>query len=191
MADAAVIGTNAYQDITAADAYMVNSVRGAAKWAALSDDEKNAALITSTRIFDKQWWQGTKTQEAPTQLLDFPRTGMIDRHGNPIDDSTVPDDINYGSIEFAYDLSQDPSLEESGGQGSNVKKVEAGSAKVTFFKATGGVNGVGSQRFSPDVQEYISQYLDGAANVGTGAAYGTGGSGSFDGDENYPLNMGY
>ena len=36
MADTPVIGTNVYQDIAAADAYMVNSVRGADNWKALA-----------------------------------------------------------------------------------------------------------------------------------------------------------
>jgi hypothetical protein len=191
MADTPVIGTNVYQDIAAADAYMANSIRGAVKWDALTDTVKSQCLITATRIFDRQPWQGTKTDEAPTQVLEWPREDVYDRKGNLVDSATVPDGIKFGSIEFAYDLSQDPTLETSAGQGSNIKKLKAGSAELEYFKGTGGPNGEGSVRFGPEVQEYIGQYLESAYGVSTGNAYGTDGEGSFDDDESYPVVGGF
>jgi len=191
MADVPVIGTNVYQDIAAADAYMVNSVRGADNWAALTDTVKSQCLITATRILDRQPWQGTKYQDAPTQVLEWPRSDVYDRKGELVDETAVPDGIKFGNIELAYDLSQDSSLEISGGQGSNIKRLKAGSAELEYFKGTGGPNGEGSVRFGPEVQEYIGQYLESAFGVETGNAYGTGGEGSFDDDESYPIVGGF
>ena len=191
MADDPVIGTNVYQDIAAADAYMVNSVRGAAKWKVLSDAKKAQCLITATRIFDRQPWQGEKTDQVTPQDLEWPRVNVYDRKGNLVDSATVPDGIKFGSIEFAYDLSQDENLEVSGSTGSNIDSIKAGSVEIEFSKSGAGADGEAATRFSPQVQEYIGQYLESAYGVSTGDAYGTDGEGSFDDDESYPLVGGF
>jgi len=191
MADTPVIGTNVYQDIPAADAYMANSVRGATNWKALGMDEKARCLITATRILDRQPWQGEKTDQVTPQDLEWPRENVYDRKGNLVDSATVPDDINFANIELAYDLSQNSSLETSGGTGKNLKKVKAGSVEIEYAKSGKGVDGKDSKRFSPNVQELIGQYLESAYGVSAGSAYGTGGEGSFDDDESYPMVGGF
>lgn len=60
MPSAVIRNLNSYVTVADADAYLDDSMRASA-WSGYDDDKKARALITATRIFDKQCWQGTKT----------------------------------------------------------------------------------------------------------------------------------
>jgi hypothetical protein len=187
MVSALVVGTNTYVTLAESNTYLGDSVRAAA-WDFLDDDSKMKALITAARIFEKQAWEGEPTN--PPQALHFPATGVTDKYDNPVDPNTVPQPIKDGQIEFAFDLSQDASLETTGGTGSNVQSLGAGSARISYFRPTGGVDGTGSPRFSPDVLELIGPYLSGSGELAQPFASGTDVTSVLTDGSDYDFNRG-
>jgi hypothetical protein len=132
----------------------------------------------------------TLTLTMGDQALHFPATGLTDVEGVAVDADTVPTAIKDAHSELTYELSQDSSVEESGGQGSNIKKVKADVVDIEFFLPTGGVNGSGSQRFPTVVQELIRPFLEASA-ISTPYAAGTDVESSFDSADGYGLTEGY
>jgi len=182
---------NSYATVAEADAYLDDSLVAGLTWVAVDPDSKSRALLTATRIIEKQCWQGSPTDESPTQTTQWPRTGVMDKYGNAIDSATVPDQIVSATIELAFELSQDSTGETSGGTGSNNKKLQAGSASIEFFRPSGGPNGAGSEyRFNPHIQELIGQFLDGQTGAGGKLGDSTGTSQFTDCDE-FGLTEGY
>ncbi len=130
---------------------------------------------------------------APAQIMEWPRT-ITDCGDLEVDPDTIPVDIKAAQCELAAIFAADPSAAGSVGAGSsapadNLKKVEAGSAKVTYFKP-------GSSPIYPTiVWQLISGYRDGACggDTGTGnAAFGTGDTSAFTcPDARYGLSRGY
>lgn len=188
MTSSLVVGTNTYVSQSAADTYLGDTVR-AANWATTSPEAKAQALISATKILDRQLWQGTKTSGA--QALQWPRTGVTDKYGSAVDPSVVHQQVKDAECELAFDLSQDSSLEESGGQGTNTKRLAAGSASIEYFRPTGGVNGEGSARFPANIMELIREFLAGSV-AGLSGSYssGTGVESSFDPSPTFGLNQG-
>lgn len=174
---------NSYATVAEADTYLENSVRAATNWDSLDEDSKSRALITATDLLDRQTWVGTRTNDAPTQTRAWPRTGVQDCEGLAVDSSAVPEGIVNATIELAYELSQDASVETSKGTGSNVKSAKAGSAQVVFFRPgdSDGSGGPGDP-FPFSVMGLVRCFLGGSLGVGFSGptATGTGQGSSFD-----------
>lgn len=123
------------------------------------------------------------------QILDWPRTGVSDSYGSAITDTDYPQALKYALIEYAFDVSQSAELLASGGTGSNVKSAGAGSARVEFFRATGGPNGVGSPRFAPHIMALLSDLL-GSVTISGAQSFGTDGDSQFEDCDRNDLNRG-
>ena len=182
---ALVVGSNSYGSRAEADAYFNDSLRKAT-WAAIANTTKDQGLIEATRVFERQAWAGEK--EIPSQDLAFGRTGLTDAEGNSITADESLEIMKEAQFEYALVLISDPAaLSTRDATGSNTKKVEAGSAKITYFKATKG------SRFPLVVTDLIGGFLGG--NAGTtlgGLVSGNCDSSSFtDPDGNYGLNRGF
>lgn len=110
----------------------------ATAWAAATDDDKKRALAMASDWIDRSTdWTGTKTVD--TQPRDWPRDGATDQcTGESIADGTVPDELAEATFWLAGEIVVDPTIADGSGEGSNIKKVEAGSAKVTYFTQTQG-----------------------------------------------------
>lgn len=107
--------------------------------------------------------------------------------------TAVPTDLKSAQCELAWVLSEDPAQESNvgasaGGTGSNIAKVEAGSAKVTYFRPTDGTP------WPTITWQLIKGLREGSCGdyaVGN-AAYGTGDSSAFEDPCGlYGLNRGY
>lgn len=122
-----------------------------------------------------------KAQEAQ-----HPRAGLVTCGGVAVDENTVALQVEEAQIELAFDLTQDTTLETKPNQGSNIKKVGAGSAEVEFFRPT---NGVGqASRFPPVVQELLRCFLGGSNQSQSGAiATGTCERSQFDDCDRFEL----
>lgn len=167
---AIVVGTNSY--ITEAEAltYFDGSSRAHAVWSAVPRENQCAALITATRLLERQTWQGEQTVAKPTQALAWPRTGVTDRYGDAVDSASVPQQIKDAQAELAFELSQDTDQETESSANSNTKRIKADTVEVEYFSP---VRTAG--RFPSVVQELIAEFLAGAAggtNVGINA-FGT------------------
>ena len=160
---ALTVGTNSYINVANADTYFEHMIH-ADSWRAADDTVKENALITATSWLDRQDWEGEKYQDAPAQVLDFPRSGLIDSEGNAVDETAVPQEIFDATCELGLILILDNEAQDSSGTGSNIKILEAGSAKIQYFRAEGG------SRFPTIVDELIGLWLTAGSGSATALA---------------------
>jgi len=152
--------------VPSAKTYFSASLNATA-WTGASQTTQAQALVTATRILDKQSWVGSPTDPA-TQPLAWPRTGVTDRNGQTVADDEVPPAIYLATYELALAILQDAAVQTAKNTGSSVKRnrnrEKVGELEVEtdveYFSAN--VNG-GTTRFPTSVQEYIKQFLAGLA----------------------------
>jgi hypothetical protein len=79
-------------------------------------NEKESALIWATSVLDCYMdWNGTKTNLCDSQVLRWPRSGVVDDDGCSVDPYTIPADLESLTAETALylltrNLSKDPDL---------------------------------------------------------------------------------
>lgn len=110
--DATVAGTNSnsYITLTEADAYWADHLYSTT-WDALTDDNKNKALVMATRYLD-DWvdWKGIKASD--NQSLRWPRYDVVDRDNYWIDGDVIPPFLKDATAELAgYVAIADPTAE--------------------------------------------------------------------------------
>jgi len=172
-----------YADDGEADNYLLAKF-GSSAWFALTGDEKKQALVSSTRIFDRQCWLGDKTTSSGQDLA-WPRTGTgIDG----VEDDIIPQDIVEGSIELAFAIVSGSTVESNSTPGAQgLQTIKAGSVLLTYFRDAESFLSKNS-RFPLPVQELVGKYLCGQTaavlGVATGAsAAADGGQDSVTGDD--------
>lgn len=166
-----VVGTNSYISAANSDTYFSVSLR-AETWDGYDTELKEKALITATRMMDRQTWQGAKTSSG--QALEWPRSGVYDKYGNSVDSASVPVAITNATCELAFSLLSDPAVETNSNTSKNIKSVKAGPTGVSYFRPTRG------GRFPTIIQELIGQYLGSYGGISAPAVTGNDGESSFD-----------
>ena len=74
-----------------------------AAWDAAYYEERRAAILNATRLLDSLVeWTGWVVND--TQALLWPRTGMYYRNGYYIPETTIPDELQWATAEFARQL---------------------------------------------------------------------------------------
>ena len=96
--------------------------------AALTDNEKNAALIWSTRILSHYSWIGSPTND--DQALPWPRTGIYDRDGRAQDQDAYPEWLKVACAELALALLASDRLGDTGTEGYSDIKIDVISLKI-------------------------------------------------------------
>lgn len=151
---------NSYDTVANATVYF-NGRLGADAWTAADTATKGQALISATRMIDRQRWAGTKNTSADVNSdLAWPRSGVTDKYGNSVSSTAIPDDLMIGFYELALSMLEDETVQDTPAGGSNTKRVKAGSVEVEFFRPTLGALG----RFPQVVQELLAQFLGGASS---------------------------
>lgn len=178
---ALVVGTNSYISVADADTYFEDAIH-ASVWSSASPGDKAKALVTATRFFDRQNWNGSKYQDAPTQVLDWPRSGLTDSNGNALDETEVPQEILDATCELALTLLQNPSAQDSTDTGSNIKRMKAGSVEIEYIRGTSGT------RFPTIINELVGLWLTVSSSLSGPFIYGADNESSFS--ENFDLNRG-
>ncbi len=153
------------------------------------------AFPASTTALTGSGVNATITLTLTDQFMEWPRDLSSCSALADLSTTAVPSDIKAAECELAFQFSQDPTLENNVGAGAsgtdgNIKKVEAGSAKVTYFRPTDGVP------FPTVTWQLMKDYRDGACPSSTttvgSVAYGTGDSSAFTcPDDRYGVNRGY
>jgi len=106
--------SNSYGTLAEAETYFESRLN-IAEWTAATDDYKNRALVTATRIIDQNIFLGYRY--TTTQALKFPRSGIPDYDSISFTDGVVPEQIKEAQFEIALAaLTSD--LTESGSYGS-------------------------------------------------------------------------
>lgn len=150
-----------YADVETADAYLAGDF-GATLWRAETDaDQKARALVTATRILDRQNWVGEKTD--PDQPLAWPRTGV-----DGYDEDTTPQPIIDASIVLAKQIHAGSKVDDQASIESGIKRQKAGSVEVEYFIPTSDPT-----RLPTAVQELVAPWLGGTGLAGS-IASGTG-----------------
>ncbi len=94
-----ISGANSYVSIADVDNWALTNPHDAT-WMALSDAKKNGYAVMSCRVLNEQMnWAGWVMDE--NQSLDLPRSGMIDKNGNSIDDNEIPTKVKNAQCELA------------------------------------------------------------------------------------------
>lgn len=128
-----------YSSVEEADGYLAVDPTRAAAWAALTADQKGAALVSATRRLNLLNWEGAKTGAEGVQLDAWPRTGSDYDDGTPVPTDEVPPEVGWATALVAGSIVLDPDLSLAGGSGSNVKRLQAGTAVVEYFSRVTGV----------------------------------------------------
>lgn len=177
------VGANSYSSRADADTYFADQLNTAV-WDAATDADKDKALITATRLLDRETWQGDKTD--PDQPLAFPRTGLTDLDGDALPDDELPGLFLQGFWELAQAILGDVKLMTSGSTASNIQSVKAGSAGVTFFRPNEGT------RWPDWLQTLFGPFMLSAVSGVAGAvAFGLGRESVFSEDGDFGVNDGY
>ena len=127
----------------------------------------------------------TMSLTTKTQVMTFPRTGLIDAEGNAVNANTIPSEVENAQIEYAFELSQEPELEGSSGTGDNNKVLQAGSVRVERFRPLTGT------RFPNIVQEFLRPFFDSFGSVTPPFAPGVTAESRFDDADFYKLDRGF
>ena len=149
---AIVVGTDTYVSVSDANTYFKLAIHSSS-WDSASNSTREKALATATRSLDRQLWLGSKYEEAPTQMLEFPRSGLTDKNGDPVDETTVPQEVIDATCEYGLALIEDDSIQNQANTGSNIKRLKAGSAEIEYIRGTNG------KRFSTIISELIGLWL--------------------------------
>lgn len=166
-----------YADLNEADEYLTG-VLNSSTWFAATEDTRKQALVTATRMFERQCWRGERTGFSG-QNLQWPRTGTgIDG----VVDDAIPQDIIDGSIELAFALFGGSSAQTNPTPGAqNIAEIKAGSVAITYFRDAE-AQLLRNARFPLPVQELVGKYMCGAS-VSLGIeAFGTDGESVTAGD---------
>jgi hypothetical protein len=172
------IGTTSFEvygGVTACTAYLLGSASaGATAFRALATaDDQVRRLVDASRYIDEQYWQGVATALAggtPT-TLQFPRTGLTDVAGQPLDATNVPGVVVTAAFEMAAILAGDPDAAAAADQGSNVSSLGAGPARIAFFRPTSPADG-NATVLPTVVDRLIGRWRAGARAAASGMATG-------------------
>lgn len=172
-----------YADVDTADEYFNASIQFD-DWDGLTPDEKARALVSSTRLIDRQSWKGTKTD--PLQVLEFPRDGVVDCSGEAVSSATTLEVAAEASMILALDLASGSSAQTAVTTEDLTKSLKAGSVSIEKFR---GDSSVTAARFSLPVMELIGCYFAGSvAGLAGSLAYGTDGVSP---DEDFGFTQGF
>jgi hypothetical protein len=131
-----------YADVDTADAYLTGSIHAGTDWSGATTDNKGRALVTATRILDRQRWLAAYDTFA---------------------ERSVVQNIIDASIEMALALVQGSGLQTDQSTAQQLQSIKAGSVSLTYFRGAEGV----PLRFPLIVWELLRDYLVG---TGTGTA---------------------
>ena len=129
--DATIGGSeaNSYADVAFADAYFSQRLN-AGKWASATGLQKEAALITGTRILDQSFdWAGSIV--TTDQKLRWPRNGVLDRDRRFYSHLKLPLVLKESTCEEALYLLQQDRQILPGILGKGVSSASIGSLNIT------------------------------------------------------------
>ncbi len=167
-----------------ADDYMKARL-GASAFTSAGGADRDRALVTGTRWIDRQNWAGQATDVPPAQVLQFPRTGLVDKDGNAVGSVAVPLLVEEANYELALILLQDATAQDKTSTASNVKAVGAGSARVQFFRPDPGT------KLPAVAQELIGIFLEGGVSGAGNLATGADACSTFEDIDQFGLNRGF
>ena len=149
---------SAYADADDADAYLAASIHAGTTWSGASTTTKAQALVTATRILDRQKWLAAYD----TQAERFAVQAVLD-----------------ASCEMALALVDGSDFQTEQTTAQKLQSIKAGSVALTYFRGAEGR----PHRFPTIVNELLRDYLAGGGDTTLmPVATGTGGTSSTEDD---------
>lgn len=170
-----------YADLPTALVYWAGQIE-ATDIMAMTSDQQSAALVSMTRVIDRQVWQGEQTDGYETHA--FPRSGLTYADGTPVDSGSVPCQIAEACMEGASQLASGASFQDQANTFNTTKTLKAGSVEIDYFRQLGPFS-----RFPQTIQELVGLWLGGRGNVFGSESTGTGAKTIFN--EQYDVNRGF
>jgi hypothetical protein len=132
-----VADANSYASVEAADAYFVD--RGNATWAALTEPQKQQALIKATDYLDRKYesrWRGTRALES--QVLGWPRqyASYFGNWRRPILPNIVPPPLIQACAELAVRAASAELLPDIEAGANIVKREKVGPLEVEYAESS-------------------------------------------------------
>lgn len=184
MVSTLVVGTNTYQLQASANTILGDNI-ATQSWATKPSATKDQALITAFHMLEAQSWEGEKTGGAG-QTAQHPRTGLTNCNGDEVTSVAIAPDIIRAQALLAYELVTNPKIAGTANTGSNIKRLQAGSASIEYFERTDD-DEYPTTRFPTSVQELINCYIEGSDISGV-ESFGTDGDSIFDPCDSYKRN---
>lgn len=128
---------DAYRTVAQADTYLAAAFHAGTTWSGASTANKGQALITATRILDRQKWAAAYDTQAERE------------------DVTK---IQEASMEMALALIDGADFQTEEVTGQKLQSITAGSVSLTYFRGAEGR----PHRFPTIVNELLRDYLAGA-----------------------------
>lgn len=140
---------NSYVTLTVAEQYHLDRPAVGTTWADATNDQKNAALLWSTKLLERLFeWNGSVVDT--TQALLWPRAGLIDTNGwETLDTTTVPLLIQYATAEFARQLLVEDRTADSDIIRQGIKSIRASAVRLEFFGTA----------FDPSVPDVVANLI--------------------------------
>jgi hypothetical protein len=162
-----------YQDVEEIDAYVVGAYGdAAAAWRAIVDaDDKARIAVSVTRLLDRQSWAGEPTDSA--QALAWPRTGLLDAQGQPLDPDTIPAAVLEAADELAMATAAGEPTQTDPSQ-PQTRSLKAGSVAIEYFRPIDAPT-----ILSQTIMQLVGLWLGGGAAL-VGVATGVDGCTNFD-----------
>jgi hypothetical protein len=129
---AGAANANAYCTLAFANQYALNRPAVGTTWSTASDEQKNAAILWATLLMDSLWdWSGFATDT--TQVLQWPRQGMLKRTGwEYVDVHTIPTELQNATAEYARQLLAGDLAGNSDVETQGITSLRAGPVALTF-----------------------------------------------------------
>ncbi len=124
---------NSYASLSEMNAYHATHLYSDA-WDAASDPEKEAGGIMATRLLDGMPRAWTGLASTATQVLGFPRKGMLTRNGFAIPIIKIPTPLKNAEAELARQLIEENLLETDSVTAKGITSLKAGPVALTFKK---------------------------------------------------------
>lgn len=148
---------DAYASVAQADLYLAAAIHAGTTWTGASDNTKGQALVTATRILDRQRWADAYDTQAERE-----------------DVAAIQD----ASVEMALALVDGSDLQTEQQTGQKLQSIRAGSVALSYFRGAEGT----PTRFPTIVNELLRDYLAGDTATMVGVATGVGGTSSTEDD---------
>lgn len=147
---------DAYSTLAYANLYLQANFL-ASGWFDLTEDQRGSAIVTATRLLDRQCWIGEPTMLSG-QTLQWPRTNT---GISGLDDTVIPQQIIDGCVELAFAITDGNEAVNSQVPGvQKIRRLGAGSVNIEWFRLAEGAAAT-VDRFPLPVQELVGQFLCG------------------------------
>ncbi len=150
-----------------ADAYLEAQISATAWRAETDEDQQDRAIVSATRLLDRQLWQGEKTD--PYQLHAFPRTGLTyPDSGDAVPSDAVPQEVLDATAELASLLLDGSDVQTNTQPGTSlVQSLKAGSVAISYFRGEPLLS-----RLPTIIEELLGFWLAGSAIAVTSESFG-------------------